>query len=255
MTRLFVLAIVLGLALIVMLVWVSGGAGKGVEERNKLLDREGQAKAAARHDTGTTASRFPDVPKTEAFEALRIEWPEGDARRKAGGPVVLSARGNLVVFRRKSLAQPAWARTILADAKRSALLEKALALPEAAILGPDRFPVTVRDGKKVAKRTGTAEDVEALLEASTGQNTPFIPPPFRLRLEEFQGEPAAGAARPWPAASGIPDPGTFTGDGGEVKGTTESRTRLLAVLEPGAILLHQAAGRPFRVLDYEFLLP
>jgi hypothetical protein len=193
------------------------------------------------------------MPQTEAFEFLRVNVPKDDPRRRLGGEVLVSARGNRAVFRRAAWDAARFVRGVLQEADRAALLEKAAALP----LGPpagDRFEVVLSDGKAATVRSAAEAEAKALFEACGDTSMPWVPPAVRLQVRPFDDVSGKRPLEEWPQA-GFPELKELVAEAQEVKGPTEARQRLFELLSRNPLLRDPATKTVYELVAFAPVLP
>ena len=238
-------------AVIAAAVWGLSRVSRRIDERARAVEEVGEGGVAKRRDAGALSPT--GIPFEEKFEWLRLEWPAEDARAALGGPIVLSARGNHVVFRRRRLDDPAWLRVVCSSRAEDSLRElvRASAKPEP---GGCRFRATLREKGKpdVALLLDESDAVRCLETASAPAAAPFSPPSLRLRLRPADAPPSD--ATPWPAHP-FPPAKEFLGDGRELRGPDPARERLLAALLKQPAVVDRTDGAGFVLVGWTVALP
>jgi hypothetical protein len=238
---------------IALLWWILSGAEGRLGDRNELLEERGREAAKARHGVESVLAPPAGMPLTEAFETVRVSFPEGDVRARLGGPVILSLRGNRVVFRRRALGEAAFLRQILTEDRRQEIMQRARDLPVAPPSGPGGFALVLSDGKSTTSKSASESDAASLLSLAEGQGGAWTPPALKLLLEEVIDPPPGLTTRPWPSQSGLPDLVALTKESHEIRGTIETRSKLLAFLSSDPLITE--GGRTFRIASWSAVLP
>ncbi len=255
MTRLIVVAVTLAAALVVLLVWIAGGASDQVRERDEILDPEGRNRIKERAGGSPVDAPPKGRDRREENEILRINLPGTDPRVKRGGPRILSLRGNQVYFCRRDPGSLRWQRGVLDTAHTEAAIAAARNLSGSGAGPAWEVSVVAPDERAFLTRTASGENVESLLAAIQAQEKPWIPTALNIRLREAEDPGSPALQKPWPRTPGMPLPETLLAEAGWVRGPDILRRTLLDILNSGDVVFEDEEGRLFGVAELTAELP
>lgn len=201
--RVAILLFVLTMALIVAISLFESGLGERRELEESLVSGETEALKGRGAPGGQVPiwTRPADRPGTEDDVLLEILAPPESGTARRGGPVLLSLRGNGVLYRRAGERRAGWTRATLPGPRQDALLAAGRDLPEAQP-GATTLRVWTAPETYATRRLSAAERADFLSRLEDVSGRPH--PARTLRARFSRVEEPVEEARDWP--SPLPSP-------------------------------------------------
>jgi hypothetical protein len=247
MIRISILLVIISAAFIGFLTYFINRDSESRSMRDKLLSGDEQSVSEG-EGTGLQEALPSNRPRGPSDQLLLLSLPTDDERIKQGGPILLSVRGNLSVYRRE-LDGVGFNRVVM----RRDDLEKVLAdaRSESSQTVPGMFTLKWDYGAQKGERSLSEVDAAALLATMKGEvNRKWRPDTLRMRVSIEENATDLDELLEWPP-SGLGSPEQYVSLE-SMKPMDLAWTKLIKILS--AKEARRGTDR-VRVEEYEWVLP